>query len=163
MPRRAEALASRIEQGAANLIAFAETLNDDEWRTIVAPDGRTVGVIVHHVGFVYPIEIDLTRLLAEGKPMPATWADVAQLNAKHAKDHANVTKRDAIDLIRDNSKAAAEAVRGFTDEQLDNSNTGAMYANAPITAQFFIEDHPVRHSWHHLAKLRACLGKVEVV
>ena len=162
MSRRAEQLANRIEQGAANLIAFAETLNDEEWRAVVKPDGRTVGVIVHHVGFVYPIEIDLTRLLVEGKPMPATWADVAELNAKHAKDHANVTKQEAIDLIRKNSKAAADAVRGLTDEQLDNGNTGAMYGNAPVTAQFFIEDHPLRHSWHHVAKIRAALGKVAV-
>ena len=34
-------------------------------------DGRTVGVIVHHVASVYPIEIQLAQTLAQGKPSPA--------------------------------------------------------------------------------------------
>jgi hypothetical protein len=29
-------------------------------------DGRSVGVIVHHVASVYPIEIDLARIIASG-------------------------------------------------------------------------------------------------
>jgi hypothetical protein len=27
-----------------------------------------------------------------------------------------------------------------------------------MTAQFVLEDHAVRHSWHHLARLRKVLG-----
>ena len=48
MGSRAEALAKRIEQGAAQLAAYAEKLSDAEWSTPVAParDGRPVGVVV---------------------------------------------------------------------------------------------------------------------
>src|SRR5262249_48836425 len=54
--RRAEALADRIEQGAASLAAFAEGLSEAEWIMPVSPtDGRSIGVIVHHVASVYPI------------------------------------------------------------------------------------------------------------
>ena len=28
-----------------------------------------------------------------------------------------------------------------------------------VTAQFVIEDHALRHSWHHLARIRSALGK----
>jgi len=28
-----------------------------------------------------------------------------------------------------------------------------------VTAQFVIEDHAVRHSWHHLAKIKRALGR----
>ena len=64
--RRADALADRLEQGAKALTDFAASLTDAQWKTRCMPDGRTVGVIVHHVGFVYPIEIDISRPLAKG-------------------------------------------------------------------------------------------------
>jgi hypothetical protein len=28
-----------------------------------------------------------------------------------------------------------------------------------MTAQFVIEDHAMRHSWHHLARIRIALGR----
>jgi hypothetical protein len=28
-----------------------------------------------------------------------------------------------------------------------------------MTAQFVIEDHPLRHAWHHLARIRKTLGR----
>ena len=35
----------------------------------------------------------------------------------------------------------------------------SLYADAPLTAQFVLEDHAVRHSYHHLARIRATLAK----
>jgi hypothetical protein len=65
---RGEALADRIEEGAAGLAAFAEALSEAEWRTPVSEsDGRSVGVIVHPVASVYPAEIDCARTIAGGK------------------------------------------------------------------------------------------------
>lgn len=81
------------------------------------------------------------------------------MNAGHATDNAAVTKAAAIDLLRKNSKAAADAVRGFTDEQLDNAAPFSLSFGAPVTAQFVLEDHAVRHSWHHLARINSALGR----
>ena len=102
MGHRAGLLADRIEEGAAALAAFAEGLSEAEWRTAVSrTDNRSVGVIVHHVASVYPIEIDLARTIASGKPVTdVTWELVADLNAKHAREHANVTKAAALELLR---------------------------------------------------------------
>lgn len=160
MSRRAENLAERIEKGAQSLSTLVEGLSDAEWRATVAPDGRTVGVLVHHVASMYPIEIDLARQIASGKAVQGlTWGDVAQLNAKHAGDHADIGRQQAIDLLRKNSKTAADAVRTFSDEELDRAAPVSLDADAPLTTQFFIEDHALRHSFHHLAKIRATLGK----
>lgn len=161
MSRRAEMLASRIEEGAAGLAAFAEGLSDAEWRKPVsATDQRPVGVIVYHVAAVYPIEIDLAKAIAGGKAVAdVTWEVVAGLNAKHAAEQAAVTKAAALELLRKNSREAAAAVRAFTDEQLDQAAPFSLSFGAPVTAQFVIEDHPVRHSWHHLAKIKKALGR----
>ena len=82
--RRAELLADRIEEGAAGLAAFAEGITEAEWQIPVSStDRRPVGVIVHHVASMYPIEIDVARAVAGGKAITdVTWEVVAQLNAQ---------------------------------------------------------------------------------
>jgi hypothetical protein len=163
MGRRAESLADRIEEGAAELAAFAGGLSDAEWRTPMSGSGkdrRPVGVIVHHVATMYPIEIGVVRVIADGKPVTdVTWDAVAEINAKHASDQAGVTKAAALELLRRNSHEAATAVRAFTDEELDRAAPFSLSYGAPMTAQFVIEDHPLRHAWHHLARIRATLGR----
>jgi DinB family protein len=161
MSRRAELLAHRIEEGSAGLSAFVEGLSEVDWGIPTSPtDRRTVGQIVNHVALVYPIEVDLARAVAGGNAVTdVTWEVVAQLNAGHARDHAKVTRAEALDLLRKNSRAAAEAVRAFTDEQLDRAAPFSLSYGAPVTAQFVIEDHAVRHSWHHLARIRRAVGR----
>jgi hypothetical protein len=152
---QAEALATRLEQGAQALATFAASLTDAQWKTRCMPDGRTVGVIVHHVAFVYPIEIEIAQVIAGGKPMTGlTMDDVHALNAKHAVDNAAVTKEAALELLRTNSAAAAAAIRALSDEQLAQAKPASLYSDAPVTAQFVLEDHAVRHSYHHLARLK---------
>jgi hypothetical protein len=156
---RAEALADRIEKGAAELATFAEGLSDTEWSTRVR-DGRPVGVCVHHVASVYPIEIQLAQAIAGGNAVTdVPWEAVAEMNAKHAAEFAGVSKKDAVDLLRRNSKEAATAARSYTDEQLDTAAPFSLSFGAQVTAQFVLEDHAVRHSWHHLARIRSALGK----
>jgi len=163
MGRRAESLADRIEEGAADLSAFAEGLSEAEWHAPLSRNGgdrRSIGVIVNHVASVYPIEIDLARTIASGKAVThVTWEIVAELNARHAHDQAGVTKAATLELLRQNSREAAEAVRAFTDDELDRAASFSLSFGAPVTAQFVIEDHALRHSWHHLARIRTALGR----
>src|SRR4051812_35983566 len=161
MTDRATALAERLEQGARALASFAATLSDAEWSTpCSATDRRTVGVIVHHVASIYPLEIQVARLVASGKPVTdVTWDVVAEVNAGHAKENAGVTKQAALDLLARNSAAAAAAIRAFSDAELAEAVPNSMYGGAPLTCQFFLEDHAVRHSYHHLAKIRTTLGR----
>ena len=159
--RRAAALASRIEEGAAGLAAFAEKLSEAEWTTPTSPtDKRSIGVIVHHVASVYPIEVEVARAIAGGQSVADVTPEVINdMNAKHAQEQAQVTKESTLELLRKNSSAAAAAVREFTDEQLDKAGPFGLSFGAPVTAQFVIEDHALRHSWHHLYRIRKALGR----
>jgi hypothetical protein len=157
--RRANALAERLEQGARALEAAASALTDTEWQARIPGDGRTVGVVVHHVATMYPLEIQLAQALAAGKPITDVTSDVVdQLNAKHAVENDAVTKEEAIELLRRNSLAAASAIRALSDEELDRAAAVSLNAEAPLTCQFFLEDHAVRHSYHHLTRIRAALA-----
>ena len=55
--KRANALADRLILGAMKLAEFAEGLTDLEWNTPVLGDGRTIGVVVHHVASVYQLSV----------------------------------------------------------------------------------------------------------
>ena len=158
MSQRTNALAERLEQGARALATFASALTDAEWQTRVPKDGRKIGVIVHHVASVYPLEIQLAQTLAEGKPVAGvTWDVVHNMNAGHAKEQDAVAKEAVLELLRSNSAAAAAAIRALSDDQLDRANTVSLNADAPLTCQFMLEDHAVRHSYHHLAIMRGAL------
>ena len=155
MSQRANALADRLEQGARALATVASALTDAEWQTRVPKDGRKIGVIVHHVASVYPLEIQLAQTLASGKPVAGvTWDVVHEMNAGHAKEHETVTKEAALDLLGRNSAAAAAAIRALSDGQLDQAAPISLNSDAPLTCQFMLEDHAVRHSFHHLAGMR---------
>jgi hypothetical protein len=157
---RSAALADRLEQGARALAAFAGSLTPAEWRTPLAKDGRTVGVVEHHVASVYPVEIELAQAVAAGKPVTGvTSADIDAMNAAHARENEDVERETAIRLLLQNADAAAAAIRALTADDLDRSNTVSLYDNAPMTCQFILEDHAVRHSYHHLAGIRAAVTR----
>jgi DinB family protein len=164
MSRRSEALAARLEQGARALAAIASTLTDAEWHTRIPKDGRKVGVVVHHVATMYPLEIQLAQLLGAGKPVAGvTWDVVHEMNAEHAKEYDAVTKEAALDLLRRNSTAAAAAIRSLSDAELDRAAPVSLNSDAPLTCQFMLEDHAVRHGYHHLAAIRRAFEAVRAV
>jgi hypothetical protein len=66
MNTRAETLARTLETGADALATLASRLSPTEWERRLPQDGRKVGVVVHHVASVYPLEIELAQKLATG-------------------------------------------------------------------------------------------------
>jgi hypothetical protein len=152
-------LAERLERGALRLANLAASLTTNQWHTRLPGDGRKVGVVVHHVASMYPLEVQLAQVLATGAPVTGvTWPTVHELNAKHAREFDHVTRDIALDLLQRNSGQAAAAIRALNDQELANGAPVSLYADAPLTCQFMLEDHAVRHSYHHLAGIRRALG-----
>ena len=160
MSKRSEALAKRLEQGARALGDFAASLSEAEWQTRLPHDGRKIGVVVHHVASVYPLEIKLAQSVAAGKPVVGlTGETVDQMNAEHAGKNGDVTRQATLELLHRNSTDAAAAIRELKDEELDQAVRVSLYGDAPLTCQFVLEDHAVRHSYHHLARIRRALQR----
>lgn len=159
MSARSNALADRLEQGAQALAGLVNELPDQAWQTRLPKDGRKIGVVVHHVANMYPIEIQLAQALASGQPIAGvSWDDVHAINAAHAAEQDGVTKAAALELLQRNSAAAAAAIRALSDAELDRAAPVSLNSDAPLTCQFFLEDHAVRHSFHHAARIRAAVG-----
>ena len=83
---------------------------------------------------------------------------VNRINAEHAQAHGECSQQEALDLLRRNSALVVNAVRELTDEELDRAAPVSLPWNAPLTTQYFIEDHPLGHAYQHLASIQAALG-----
>lgn len=164
MSTRANLLADRLEQGVRALTQFATSLTEAEWQMTTPGDGRTVGVIVHHVASVLPLEIELAQTVARGEAITGvTMADVHAMNAEHARSHSEIGKAAALADLRANAVNAAAAIRALGDAELDRAMPVSLYEDAPLTCQFVLEDHAVRHSYHHLLLLRAAVSAQAVM
>ena len=156
----ANALADRLERGARALADLARSLTPAEWETRIPGDARTIGVIVHHVASVYPIEVQLALQVAEqGGITNVTMDDVHKMNAGHAAENSGVSVEAAVRLLDRNSAAAAARIRGLSAQELAEAGPVSLYNDAPVTCQFVLEDHAVRHSYHHLKLIKRALGK----
>ena len=90
-----------------------------------------------------------------------TWTTVHEMNAAHAVEHVAATRSETLELLAENSAAAVDAIRMLSDDELDRAVLVSLYGDAELTCQFMLEDHAVRHSYHHLARLRAAVGRPE--
>lgn len=158
MSARSARLADRLVRGAQELVAFARGLSVADWHRPTPGDGRTIGIVIHHVAMVYPLDLHLARMVASGtRIVGITNATIDEINAAHAREHARVTKADALMLLAENSAVAADGVRRFSNAELDRAVAVSLYGDAELTCQFVIEDRAVRHCYHHLAQLREAL------
>jgi hypothetical protein len=99
--------------------------------------------------------VDLIQALASGKAIEGvTWDMVDQMNSEHADTQINCSKAETLKLLKENSVLAANIVRALSDEQLDTSSTISLNWDAPLTTQYFIEEHPISHSYAHLTSIR---------
>lgn len=159
MSIRANQLADRIENGANQLIAFAEKLTEAEWLTICPSEKRTIGVLIHHVASSYPVEVNLIQTLASGKAIEGvTWDMVDEMNFEHANTQAKCSQSETLALLKKNSSLAADSVRSLRDDQLDFAAPISLNWDAPLTTQYFIEEHPISHTYAHLASIRGIIN-----
>jgi hypothetical protein len=83
---------------------------------------------VHHVASVYPIEIELAQTIAGGKPVVGVTSEVINsMNASHAEQNRDVTRDEALALLRRNSEVAAAAIRSLTEEDLNRAAPVSLY------------------------------------
>ena len=156
MSERARNLAQQFEQANHGLITTVERLSDDQWRTKTPGDGRSVGVVAHHVAEGHKTLAGLAGTIAHGQPVPALTMDmVHQGNAAHAAQHANCTKAETLALLRQNGAAAAATVRGLGEAELDRTATLPL---GTMTAAQVIERILIGHVHDHHGSIHKAIG-----
>jgi uncharacterized damage-inducible protein DinB len=150
MSERAESLASAFENANNELIAAVEACTDEQWRQACSDEGWSVGVTAHHVASSQQPIAGFVQMIANDQPIPPVTMEMFDAaNAQHAQEHANCTKAETLELLRTSGQAAAEMLRGLTDEQLNQSQPMPFAGGQPWSAADFAEriliGHPVQH------------------
>lgn len=159
MAERAHELAERFERINDEVIAVVEGCSNEQWATIVPEEGRTVGVVCHHVGGGYRFLTQLVQALSTGEAGPPVDMEaIHAANAQHMERYASCTKDEALALLRRNGSAAKAVVEALTDEQLDREGRLVLYGDRPVTARLVIERRLIGHPWSHLQGIRDVLG-----
>lgn len=127
MSERARTLAQHLEQANHDLIATVEGLSDAQWGATTPGDGRSVGVVAHHVATSHKAVAGLAGAIAHGQPVPPITMDmIHEGNAAHAAQYAHCTKAETLALLRQNGAAAVAVVRALSDAELDRTATFPM-------------------------------------
>jgi len=159
MSARAEALAQQFEGRAAEMTAAIEQLSDADWKKVTSAEKWSVGVTAHHVAEAHEPIADIVKAVAAGQSMPPfTSAMVDEMNAKHAREHANCTKAETLALHKKGAAAAAAQVRRLSDAELDRTGT-VMTGMPAMTARQIVEGILVNHIVEHLGSIRATVGR----
>lgn len=152
---RAEDLAKRFEQTNQDLIKSVEACSDAQWRALCAGENWSVGVTAHHIAGGHEEIAKLALAIGTEQPLPPITEEMMhQGNADHAKQFANCTKAETLQLLRSGGAKATGIVRGLSDAQLDR--TGTLIGNQ-MSAQQLIEGVLIGHPQGHLESIRAAI------
>ena len=158
MSSRAEELARRFEQTNQEVIAAVQSCSDEQWRKTCSGEQWSVGVVAHHIGSSHVPVAELVRALATGGPLPPLTSEMLDAgNAEHARQFANCSKGETVELLRRAGQEAASIVRGLSDEQLDNGAELPILGGQRMSAGQFAEMVLVGHPTDHLGSIRAAL------
>ncbi len=125
---RAAHLAAQYEAAGEKFVRLVESLSDEQWRRVGRngperindeDEGRTVGVIAHHVALSGSLIMGRIQTTLEGRPLPQI--DIRAMNVTHAAEHGDVTREEVAVLLRQSGAEIAKAVRAIPDERLDTA------------------------------------------
>lgn len=158
MGARAESLAKQFEAKAAEMTAVIEGLSDTDWKKTTESEKWSVGVTAHHVAGGHEGILRIVKTLAAGQSIPNFTMDMLhERNAGHAREHAGCTKAETLALHEKGTAAAAAAVRGLSDAELDRK--GTVFTGVPdMTTQQAIERILINHITDHMGSIRRTVG-----
>jgi hypothetical protein len=159
MGAKTEALARQFEEKARAAVATLEKLGDAEWKRVTTAEKWTVGVTAHHLAGGLEVVAGIVTGIVSGAPPRGdfTRAMLDEMNAQHAKEHADCTRAETLTLFQKGAAKAFAVVQGLSDDQLAKS--GTVFTDAPpMTAEQLIMLGLVGHIDDHMGSIRKTIG-----
>jgi len=158
MGAKSEALAKQFEAKARDAMVTLERLSDADWKKVTAAEKWSVGVTAHHIADVFEQLANVVKTIAAGRALDGFSLDrIEEMNAQHAKDHANCTRAETIELHQRGVAAALATIRGLSDEELARSASLAPGA-PPMTVEQIITGGLLHHVDDHFGSIRKTIG-----
>lgn len=155
---KVEALARQFEAKRGEAAAVLGKLSDADWKKVTAAEKWTVGVTAHHLaGSFEPVAGLIVAIVSGQSAGTFTRTMLDEMNAAHAKEHADCSKAETIALLEKGATTAAATVRGLSDDQL--AKRGVVFADAPpMSAEELIMGGLINHIDDHFGSIRKTVG-----
>jgi uncharacterized damage-inducible protein DinB len=156
MSARAADLATKFEEANAAVIEAVENSSEADWQRVTSSEGWSVGVTARHIAASHLPIMGLVELVATGREMPPITMDMLHAgNAQHAQEHASCTREEVLEILRRDGQAAADRLRGLSDEQLERKASMAFAGGAEMSAAQLVEMILLGHPVQHLESIKA--------
>ena len=158
MATKAEALAKQFEAKVQEATAVLERLSDADWKKTTASEKWTVGVVAHHLAGGHEGIAGIIKSVAGGQSRPNFTMDMLHdMNAKHAKEHANASRAETVALHKKSAAAASAILRGLSDADLGKSGT-VLTGMPSMSAEQIVGGILLNHIDEHLRSIKATVG-----
>lgn len=159
MSQRANNLSDRLKSFSDNVIAFVETLSDEDWAKACEWEEWSVGATAYHVGAGHFAISDMAGMIVRGEALPPLNMDqINEMSKKQAQEHEGCTKADALEQLKKNSAKMAAFAAGLTDEELDRKATMPAF-DGEVTTEQFIGFIIFESAAQHFDSMKAAVGK----
>ena len=159
---RSARLAEQYEAAHDEFVRMIEPLTDQQWhltgknfpqRINDEDEGRTVGVIAHHVATNGDYITERIQTMLAGGPLAPI--NQREVNSEHARLHANATKDEVLRLLRASRPRIASAVRAIPDGQLDIQRSTPV---GPMSAAERVEKVLIGHLKQHQGSIESAIN-----
>jgi hypothetical protein len=158
MSDRSKKLADSLNSFNEEVISFVESCTEADWRKIGA-EQWPVGVTARHIGANHYSAASWAKLIIKGEKLPEVTSEQITENAnRHAREHAECSKSEVLDILRDHGRKIVEFVGVLENSELDKAGyLTAMGSN--ITVEQFLEILVLKSANEHFQSMKAATGK----
>lgn len=157
MSTRSRQLVDRLTAFNDELTAFVGNLSDDQWNAICS-EQWPVGVTARHIGAGHYAIQELVEMIVNHNQLPPfTEEEIREAANAHARDHAQCSKQEVLDILGKNSSALIDFVSRLSDLDLAQKAYLSL-SGRKVTAAEFVEDVVLESGGEHLQSMKTALG-----
>ncbi len=158
MSGRAKKLADRLNSFNDELISFVENCTEDDWGRVGA-EGWPLGVTARHIGANHFRAVAAVQKILKGEKFPEmTMEQITESANRHAREHAECTKSEVLEILREHGRKLAEFAGALEDSELDK--TGYLPAmGREITVEQFIDSAILHGGKQHFESIKSAAAK----
>ena len=158
MDQRASELSKKLQNFSEELTELVQQLTDEDWKKELPFEQWPVGVALHHMAAGHLGITSLARMILNGEQLPEiTMEGLKAMANQHARDHADCTKEEVLEILAKNSAEVVSFAAGLSDEELDR--TGYLEATGDVSTQKIIEYVVFMSAGEHLANIKKLLDR----
>lgn len=158
MSQRAQDLVERLKAFNNEVIRFVEACSEEQWDKVCAEEWN-LGVVARHIGVGhYTGAADMAKMLVDGEKVPElTMEQIVEMANTHAREHADCSRAEVLDLLNSNGAALADYVADLDDAAL-NRSAHMELVGGEVSAQQLIELVIFESGGEHLANMKKALA-----